>query len=54
MGTLANYAAGMGGPSVDQSQMVEYATQPNLGIDGTYDGLKKKGFELSEAQLEDA
>ena len=50
MGTLANYAAGMGGPSVDQSQMVEYATQLGKALDGTYDGLKKKGFELSEAQ----
>lgn len=50
MGTLANYAAGMGGPSVDQAQMVEYATQLGKALDGTYDGLKKKGFELSEAQ----
>lgn len=50
MGTLANYAAGMGGPSVDQSQMVEYATQLGKALDGTYDGLKKKGFELTEAQ----
>ena len=50
MGTLSNYAAGMGGPSVDQSQMVEYATQLGKALDGTYDGLKKKGFELTEAQ----
>lgn len=50
IGTLANYAAGMGGPSVDQSQMVEYATQLGKALDGTYDGLKKKGFELTEAQ----
>lgn len=50
MGTLANYAAGMGGPSVDQAQMVEYATQLGKALDGTYDGLKKKGFELTEAQ----
>lgn len=50
MGTLTNYAAGMGGPSADSSQMVEYATQLGKALDGTYDGLKKKGFELSEAQ----
>ncbi len=50
MGTLANYAAGMGGPSVDQAQMVEYATQLGKALDGTYDGLKKKGFELTKAQ----
>lgn len=30
--------------------MVEYATQLGKALDGTYDGLKKKGFELSEAQ----
>lgn len=53
MGTLGNYAAGMsGGVSVDPSQMVEYATQLGKALDGTYDGLKKKGFELSDAQKE--
>ncbi|ABX43312.1 hypothetical protein [Lachnoclostridium phytofermentans] len=51
MGTLANYAAGMsGGGEVGYQQMVEYATQLGKALDGTYDGLKKKGFELSEAQ----
>lgn len=50
MGTLTNYAAGMGGPAADTAQMVEYATQLGKALDGTYDGLKKKGFELSEAQ----
>lgn len=50
MGTLANYAAGMGGPEVTPEQMVEYATQLGKALDGTYDGLKKKGFELTEAQ----
>jgi len=51
MGTVANYAAGMsGGVEVSYQQMVEYATQLGKALDGTYDGLKKKGFELSEAQ----
>lgn len=53
MGTLANYAAGMsGGGAVDTSAMTEYATQLGKALDGTYDGLKKKGFELSDAQKE--
>lgn len=53
MGTLANYAAGMsGGGEVDTSAMTEYATQLGKALDGTYDGLKKKGFELSDAQKE--
>lgn len=51
MGTLANYAAGMsGGAKVSYQQMVEYATQLGKALDGTYDGLKKKGFELTDAQ----
>lgn len=53
MGTLANYAAGMsGGAEVSYQQMVDYATQLGKALDGTYDGLKKKGFELSDAQKE--
>jgi len=53
MGTLTNYAAGMsGGMAVSQEQMVNYATQLGKALDGTYDGLKKKGFELSDAQKE--
>lgn len=53
MGTLANYAAGMsGGGAVDTAAMTEYATQLGKALDGTYDGLKKKGFELSDAQKE--
>ena len=53
MGTLANYAAGMsGGGAVDTSAMTEYATQLGKALDGTYDGLKKKGFELTDAQKE--
>lgn len=51
MGTLANYAAGMsGGGEVDTAAMTEYATQLGKALDGTYDGLKKKGFDLSEEQ----
>lgn len=51
MGTLSNYAAGMsGGGAVDTAAMTEYATQLGKALDGTYDGLKKKGFELSDAQ----
>ncbi len=53
MDTLSNYAAGMsGGGAVDTSAMTEYATQLGKALDGTYDGLKKKGFELSEEQQE--
>lgn len=51
MGTLANYAMGMsGGGEISSSQMVDYATQLGKALDGTYDGLKKKGFELTDAQ----
>ncbi len=51
MGTLANYATGMsGGAEVTLQQMVDYATQLGKAFDGTYDGLKKKGFELTEQQ----
>lgn len=53
MGTLSNYAAGMsGGGEVGKQQMVDYATQLGKALDGTYDGLLKKGFTLSDAQKE--
>lgn len=53
MRTTANYAAGMsGGGAVDTKQMVEYASQLGKALGGTFDGLKIKGFELSEAQKE--
>lgn len=53
MGTLADYAMGMsGGGEVDYNQMVDYATQLGKALNGSYDGLKKKGFELSDAQKE--
>ncbi|MGE7114819.1 phage tail tape measure protein [Lysinibacillus sp. NPDC047702] len=50
LGTLADYAAGMGGINADARQMTEYATQLGKALDGQYDGLRKKGFDVSEAQ----
>ena len=51
MGTLSNYAAGMsGGAEVSYQQMVEYATQLGKVLNGTYQGIGQKGFELSEVQ----
>ncbi len=53
MGTLSNYAAGMsGGGEVNPQQMVQYATQLGKALDGSFDGLAKKGFALSDAQKE--
>lgn len=50
MGTLANYSAGMGGMEVDKAGMVEYATQLGKALDGQFDGLRKKGFDVTDAQ----
>lgn len=51
MDTLSNYASGMsGGAEVNTQQMIEYATQLGKVLNGTYDGITKKGFELSDAQ----
>lgn len=51
MDTLANYAMGMsGGGEISSTQMVDYATQLGKALNGTYDGLKKKGFELTDTQ----
>ncbi|QNO15330.1 hypothetical protein HYG86_11410 [Alkalicella caledoniensis] len=50
MGTLANYAAGMGGMDVNKAGMVEYATQLGKALDGQFDGLRKKGFDVTDAQ----
>ena len=51
MDTLSNYAAGMsGGAEVSYNQMVNYATQLGKAFDGSYDGLRKKGFELNDVQ----
>jgi len=53
MGTLADYAAGMaGGAEVGYREMIDYATQLGKALDGQYDGLTKKGFQLSDAQKE--
>ena len=51
MDTLSNYAAGMsGGAELNYQQMVDYATQLGKALNGSYDGLTKKGFELTKAQ----
>jgi len=51
MDTLTDYAAGMsGGAAVDYKQMVDYATQLGKALEGSYDGLAKKGFKLTEVQ----
>lgn len=53
MGTLSNYAIGMtGGGALDDSQMVDLATQLGKALNGTFDGLAKKGFKLTDAQKE--
>lgn len=53
MDTLSNFASGMsGGGEVNADQMVSYATMLGKALDGSYDGLKKKGFELTEQQKE--
>ena len=52
MGTLTNYAAGMAGVEVDARQMTDLATQMGKAFDGTFDGLQKKGFVLTDAQKE--
>ena len=51
MQTLADYAVGMSGDiNISQDAMVNYATQIGKALDGTYDGLRKKGFILTEQQ----
>ncbi len=53
MDTLANYAAGMsGGAELDSTAMTDYATQLGKVFTGAYDGIKKKGFELTDVQKE--
>ena len=52
MGTLTNYAAGMAGVEIDARQMTDLATQMGKAFDGTFDGLQKKGFVLTDAQKE--
>ena len=51
MDTLSNYAMGMsGGGEIDKKAMVDYATQLGKALDGTFDGLTKKGFTLTDVQ----
>lgn len=53
MGTMSNYAAGMsGGGELSQAEMVDYAAQLGKVLEGSYDGIAKKGFVLSDAQKE--
>lgn len=48
---LADYAAGMtGGGEVGYQQMIDLATGLGKAIDGTYDNLRKKGFDTSELE----
>lgn len=51
MDLLANYAAGMtGGTEVTPQQMVDLATGLGKAFDGTYDAMRKKGFDTSELE----
>ena len=51
MDLLANYAAGMtGGGEVTPQQMVDLATGLGKAFDGTYDAMRKKGFDVSGLQ----
>lgn len=53
MDTLTNYAAGMsGGGALNTQQIVDYATQLGKVLNGTFDGIAKKGFTVSDAQKE--
>ena len=60
MNLLADYAIGMNenSPNVNSHQMVEFATSLGKAFDGTYDAMRKKGFDTSELEalkkLEDA
>ncbi len=51
MDTLTNYAAGMSnGQAVDATAMVDYATNLGKIMSGSYDAMKDRGFEFTEAQ----
>lgn len=51
MDTLTNYAAGMSnGQAVDASAMVDYATNLGKIMSGSFDAMKDRGFEFTEAQ----
>lgn len=51
MDTLTNYAAGMSnGQAVDASAMVDYATNLGKIMSGSFDAMKDRGFEFTDAQ----
>ena len=53
MGTLADYATGMAvteGLDLSTADIADYATQLGKVLNGTFDGIAKKGFEVSDAQ----
>ena len=51
MTLLADYAAGMtGGQQVNTQQMVDLATGLGKAFDGTFDSLRKKGFDTSRLE----
>lgn len=53
LSTLSNYMVGMsGGGALDTTQVVDYATQLGKVLNGTFDGIAKKGFTVSDAQKE--
>lgn len=48
---LTDYAAGMtGGGAVDYRGMIDLATGLGKALDGTYENLRKKGFDTSELE----
>ena len=53
MDTFSNYAIGMaGGSDIGYKEAVDYATQLGKVLEGSYDGITRKGFALSDAQKE--
>lgn len=48
--TFTDYAAGMSGMNITAKEAVDLATQLGKAFDGSYDGLRKKGFVLDDAQ----
>ena len=50
MPTLADYAAGMGGPEASAEQMTQYATNLAKTFVGAFDAMNEKGFVFSDAQ----
>lgn len=53
MSVLPNFATGMtGGAELDATGMTDIATQLGKVFNGSYDGIAKKGFQLTEQQKE--